>query len=169
MPTYVGKEMSGMIETPPSRIYVDANPLRYFVEGHDQLAISLQRLFELFRMRPGLAVTSELTLADLLVKASAPQRRAYGDLLVWSAIFDLRPVTRNVLIQTADYRRASLRTEPNGRPSMVKLPDAIHVVTAIQSGCKRILSNDKRMRPPEGYRRVTPDEDGVLRLLQEFS
>lgn len=158
-----------MSEPQSSPVYVDANPITYLVEGHDELAESVRELFTLFRSRPGLAVTSELTLAEVLVKAPVPYRRVYLDLIVWSGMFDLRAVSRNILTETAAYRRASVKIEPDGRKSMVKLPDAIHVVTAIRSDCKRILSNDARMRLPEGFQRVTPDHVGISRLLRELA
>lgn len=157
-----------MTELRSSPIYVDANPIKYFVEGDEKLATSARELFALLKQRPSLAVTSELTLAELLVKAG-PHSRVYLDLIVWSGIFDLRPVSRDILIETAAYRRASLRIEPDGRESTVKLPDAIHVVTAIKSGCTRIISNDTRMRLPEGYQRVTPDSAGISQLLRELT
>jgi hypothetical protein len=51
---------------------------------------------------------------------------------------------------------------------MVKLPDAIHVVTANSSGCRRILSNDTRLRLPVGYQRVVLDSASVFALVQEL-
>jgi predicted nucleic acid-binding protein len=56
----------------------------------------------------------------------------------------------------------------DGRKSMVKLPDAIHVVTANSSGCRRILSNDTRLRLPVGYQRVVLDSASVFALVQEL-
>jgi hypothetical protein len=51
---------------------------------------------------------------------------------------------------------------------MVKLPDAIHVVTAIRAGCTHVLSKDK-LRLPNGIRLVRPDDQGVSILIQEFA
>ena len=61
--------MSGMISHSPSPIYIDANPFIYVVEGRDALAAPIKALFASLRERPGLAVTSELTLAEVLPKA----------------------------------------------------------------------------------------------------
>jgi predicted nucleic acid-binding protein len=119
------------------RIYVDANPFIYLVEGQDAVAAPIRELFARFRLKPGCAVTSELTLAEVLPRASVPQhRRNYLDFIVWGGVFDLRPVTRDILIETAAYRRVAARILSDGRQIIPKLPDAIHVVTAIRAGCR---------------------------------
>jgi hypothetical protein len=51
-----------------SVVYVDANPIAYAFEGPEELASALMQLFSVFRRAPGLAVTSELTLAEVLPK-----------------------------------------------------------------------------------------------------
>ena len=155
-----------MTEALNSPVYVDANPFIYFIEGDDALSASMRSLFETLKARPGLAVTSELTLAEVLPKAAAPLRRAYMDLIIWSGTFDLRPVTREILVETARYRRASVKIEPDGRESMVKLPDAIHVVTAIHCECRRVVSDDAQLRLPPGYERVACDPVGISKLLE---
>jgi hypothetical protein len=92
-----------------SLVYIDANAFIYAVEGGDALAGSIKALFERLRELPGTAVTSELTLAEVLPRAPLPRhRRSYFDLLVWSGIFDLSPVSRGILVETADYRRMRL-------------------------------------------------------------
>src|SRR5882724_1304067 len=101
------KETSGMtdqIQVP--LVYVDANTFIYAIEGNEALANPIKALFARLRERPGFAVTSELSLAEVLPKAPSPvHRRSYLDLIIWSGIIDLRPVTREILIETADYRR----------------------------------------------------------------
>jgi hypothetical protein len=87
-----------------SIVYVDANPIAYAFEGSEELATALKTLFSIFRQKPGLAVTSELTLAEVLPKKKIPDRY-FLDLLVWSGMFELRPVTREILVETARYRR----------------------------------------------------------------
>ena len=105
-------------------------------------------------------VTSELTLAEVLPKASDVQRRGYLGMIVWSQIFELRPVSRDILIETAEYR------EHAGMP---KLPDAIHVVTAIRAGCRTVLSADLRLKLPEGYSVLSPAAENLNRLIRELS
>jgi predicted nucleic acid-binding protein len=147
-----------------SRLYLDSNVFIYALEGAPDVATKLQVLFDIFQARAGSAVTSELALAEILPKAADWQRRYYLDLIIWRQIFELRPVSRDVLLETASYRRAA-RVEGAGMP---KLPDAIHVVTAMQSGCFRILSGDRRLCVPAGYSVIYPDFDGISRLIQEL-
>ena len=122
MPNCASSEMNGMTE---SRIYLDANVFIYAIEGSDDIAGRLRRLFDLFRR-----------------------------------IFDLQPVNRDILIETAEYRRTV------GNP---KLPDAIHAVTAIRGGCQTVLSSDSRLRLPAGYTVLTPERENLSRLIQDLS
>src|SRR5437764_1410186 len=126
-----------MTDQPPAHfVYIDANPFIYAIEGNDALASPINDFFARLSKCKHAAITSELTLAEVLPKARE-QRRRYLDLMIWSGIFDLKPVTREILIDTADYRRTAAVSLPDGRSVMPKLPDAIHIVTARQSGCKR--------------------------------
>ncbi|MEH2531417.1 putative nucleic acid-binding protein [Bradyrhizobium sp. AZCC 1588] len=143
-----------------SRIYLDANVFIYAVEGSPDVAGQLRDLFELFGNNRGIGVTSELTLAEVLPKASAVRKRLYLDLIVWSCLFDLQPVSRDILIETAEYRRMA---------QMPKLPDAIHVVTAIRAGCRTILSADSRLKLPEGHVALLPNSVNIARLIRELS
>jgi predicted nucleic acid-binding protein len=145
-------------------VYVDANPIIYAIEGTEDLAAALRGLFTAFKHKPGSAVTSELTLAEVLPKRNVADR-TFLELLVWSGIFDLRPITRDVLYETADYRRLVARLQ-NGTP---KLPDAIHVVTAIKSGCTIFLSADSRIRLPDTIRFVRASVSNINALARELS
>ena len=153
-----------------SKLYFDANVFIYAVEGSDDIAGRLRTLFELLSSNLNLAVTSELTLAEMLPKADPIRRRNYLELILYSGLFDLYPVTRDVLMETADYRRIAGVSRPDvSKPyaSIPKLPDAIHVVTAVRAGCSRMLSFDRALRLPEGMRRLT--RDGLPQLIEELS
>jgi predicted nucleic acid-binding protein len=142
-----------------SIVYVDANPIAYALEGPEELASALKALFGIFRKRPGVAVTSELTLAEVLPKKTIPDRHFF-DLLIWSKVFDLREVTREILIETARYRRMA---------GMPKLPDSIHVVTAIQAGCSSFLSSDSRIRLPETMKLIPANKAGIESLMRAMT
>jgi predicted nucleic acid-binding protein len=146
-------------------IYVDANPFIYAVEGNEAVAGPVSQFFERLRKQPGTAVTSELTLAEVLPKARPPERRRmYFDLIVWSTIFELRPVTREILVETADYRRVTATAMPDGRMVIPKLPDAIHVVTAIRAGCRYFLSTDGGIKVPQGMLVFEANQTGIAAL-----
>ncbi|MBV8964114.1 MAG: PIN domain-containing protein [Hyphomicrobiales bacterium] len=85
-------------------------------------------------------VTSELTLSEALV---GPVKlgndnlvTAYLDLLTDDPIFELLPVTRDILIESSQIRARS----------SARLPDSVHVATAKLSGCRLIVSYDSRLR-----------------------
>jgi predicted nucleic acid-binding protein len=143
-----------------TRLYLDANVFIYAIEGNAEVSNPLRELFGLLRVRPGTGVTSELTLAEVLPRANDVQRRNYLDLIVWSRIFDLHPVSRDILIETAEYRKAA---------RMPRLPDAIYVVTAIRTGCRTILSADSRLKLPEGYASLLPNHENLLSLIRDLS
>jgi len=159
-----------MTEGSASKLYFDANVFIYAVEGSDDIAGRLRTLFELLSSNLSLAVTSELTLAEVLPKADDARRRSYLELILYSGLFDLHPVTRDVLMETADYRRVAGVSRPGAsKPyvSMPKLPDVIHVVTTVRAGCDRMLSFDRALKLPEGMRRLT--RDGLPQLIEELS
>jgi predicted nucleic acid-binding protein len=142
------------------RLYLDANVFIYAIEGEPRLADPIRDFFEALHQSGNRAVTSELTLAEVLPKAHEVHRRSYFNLIVWSQIVDLQPVSRDILIETADYRRMA---------GMPKLPDAIHVVTAVRSNCRTILSADDGLKLPEGYAMVAPTPDNLSRIARELS
>jgi predicted nucleic acid-binding protein len=156
-----------MTDSEQTFVYVDANPFIYAFEGAESLAVALNGLFAFFGKHPGMALTSELTLAEVLPKARVPE--GYLELMVSSGIFELKPITPSILVETADYRRATMVTLPDGRQVMPRLPDAIHVVTAIRSGCRILLSTDSRLKVPAGMRVVEASEVGITELLRELA
>ena len=156
-----------MAETPSCPIYLDTNFFIKAVEGLDEAAAPGKTLISTLRQRPGTAATSEITFAEVLAPsrqadALSPQmkRRAYLDLLLWSGFVALIPVSRSILIETAKLRAM-------GR---FKLPDAIHLVSAIQVRCRFFISADKDFdRMPDGIERVDCNHDSLPRLLEMLS
>ena len=59
-------------------------------------------------------------------------------MLTPSAWLSVLPVERTILIEAARLQ-AQLT---------LRLPDAIHVATAVAAGCSTLLSNDRRLRVP---------------------
>jgi predicted nucleic acid-binding protein len=143
------------------RVYLDANVFIHAFEGQQEKAKSLRALFDVLRLNVKRAVTSELTLAEVLAPSkNGPElhikRRFYLGLIASSGFIDLLPVNRSILIETADLRSVAKH----------RLPDAIHVVTAIRSGCKFFMSSDGDMKKlPNGMKLVLPDAAGVATIL----
>jgi len=145
-------------------VYVDTNVFVIAFETLGEHSEAAQAFFAALRNWRGRAITSELTLAELLAPVSraqslpqAKRRRLYFDLLLWSGLIELRPVSREILIETAYLRKVARH----------KLPDAIHVVTAIRAGCAYFLSDDKGMkRLPHGMQWVAADGPGVFEVMR---
>jgi predicted nucleic acid-binding protein len=161
-------ETNGMTEPSSSLIYLDTNVFIKAVEGLDEAAGPAKTLIQALRhRRSGIAATSEITFAEVLAPAKRVdalplhmKRRAYLDLLLWSGFFTLIPVNRDILIETA-----ALRT--TGR---FKLPDVVHLVSAVHLRCRFFVSADRDFdKMPEGMERVNCDHDNLPRLLEALS
>ncbi len=151
------------------RVYLDTNFFILAFETFDDLAKKASLLLSQAKMLGAQRfVTTELTLAELLV---VPHRngddalvRFYDDMISESHWLDLRPVTRDVLISAARLRAAN--------PAR-KLPDAVHVATAIACGCTHFLSSDKRIGsgPTEilPYILAEPDDATLTSFLASMS
>jgi predicted nucleic acid-binding protein len=157
-----------MTESSASFIYLDTNFFIKAVEGLDETAAPAKALLNALRQqRPGIAATSEITFAEVLAPSKQAdalpldmKRRAYLDLLLWSGFVALIPVSRNILIETAQLRRM-------GR---FKLPDAIHLVSAVQVRSRFFISSDKDFdKMPEGMERVDCNGVNLSRLLKGLS
>jgi predicted nucleic acid-binding protein len=89
-------------------------------------------------------VTSELALAEVLVMPMRTGNAAlvnhYIEAVSSREYLDVVPVNRDIIIGSARLRSASA----------VRLPDAIHVATALAAGCSVFLSEDKRIPSPPG-------------------
>ncbi|HJU04689.1 MAG TPA: PIN domain-containing protein [Nitrospiraceae bacterium] len=121
------------------RLYLDTNIFIYALEGYPEFSPVLIKLLEAIDQHEIHAVTSELTLAEVLVKPlldrSVERQAAYHQALQPSASLNVIPVTRDVLIAAAQLRAQHA----------LKLPDAIHVATAQLTQCERLLTNDTRL------------------------
>jgi predicted nucleic acid-binding protein len=147
----------------PALIYLETNFFIKAVEGTEETAGPPRRLLNFRRGRPGLACTSELTFAETLAPPQRPdalplhvKRRTYLDLLLWSAFIALIPVTRDLLIETADVRAVA----------RMKLADAIHLASAIRANCRYLVTSDSDFKnAPTGIERLEPNATGIDRLL----
>ena len=123
------------------RVYLDANVVIYAVEGFADVAAQVQALLAALDAAEIVAVTSELTLAEVLVKPLREQnraaRQAYETFLTPTPVLQTVPISRDVL-EAAARLRATTR---------LKLPDAIHLATARLGGCDSFLTNDDLFKP----------------------
>jgi predicted nucleic acid-binding protein len=146
------------------RVYIDSNVFIYAVEGVPATAAPAKELITFLRQQRELMVTSEVTLAEVLAPSRGrgawplqAKRRVYFDLLVWSGAADLVPVTRDILVRTADLRKMT----------PLKLVDAIHLMSAIHTKCRFLVTGDTQFKKlPTGMKLVKPNAEGVRNLLQ---
>lgn len=127
-----------------SPVYFDTNIFIYALEGHQEYDTSLKQLFKHIQENDISVVTSELTLAECLVKPdkdkNTPAIEQYKKHLKSSESLKVKNVSREILISSA-----SLRNELS-----LKLPDAIHMATALEQHCQTFITNDKKIKIPQG-------------------
>lgn len=131
------------------RVYLDANVFIYALEGFADYEAVCRELLAALDAGAFAGVTSELTVAEVLVHplmhGATEIADAYRTVLYESPHLKLAPIDRNILEASAALR-AGLR---------MRLPDAIHVATAAASACSVLLTGDKAMRAPAGLALVT--------------
>ncbi|MCL2641088.1 MAG: PIN domain-containing protein [Phycisphaerales bacterium] len=126
------------------KIYLDTNIFIYALEQHPEYADVVDRLFAHFDAAEAVAFTSELALAECLVKPCADGN---GDFQMrYQAAITTRPglivysVSRSIIIRAAHIRAAH----------KIRLPDALHLATALDAACDAFLTNDQLVKPIPG-------------------
>jgi predicted nucleic acid-binding protein len=136
--------MGKLSSTIGKRVYCDANIFIYTLEGYAAYADLLQALLQAMDSHELIVVTSELTIAEVLVKPLRDGDKAleqkYRRFLTPSTALELWPLTRVILERAAETRAHS----------RMKLPDALHWTTALQAGCDSFLTNDNGFKAPPG-------------------
>lgn len=144
------------------RLYVDTNIFIYAFENNDALAKKLLQVISLNegRKQPFLA-TSEIVLAELMIdplrKGNERLVELYDNISIGNAFILVGTVTREVL-----WHAAQLRSEFVS----LRLPDAIHLATAMHFGCTQFLTADARLK--ETYS-ITPNRLVPSQLAAEIS
>lgn len=128
------------------RYYLDTNVAISIIEASGTFGQAQRRFVERIDASEIVAMTSELTLAECLIKPLADKDaaavKAYLTFLDGRPGFPVLPVSRDILLAAARLRA----------DSAVKLPDAIHLATAQAAGCTVFLSNDRNLPVPQDMR-----------------
>lgn len=124
------------------RLYLDANIFIYAFENDDVVAKKLLELISLnSAAKPPFLVTSELALAELLVdpfrKNNERLIEIYDNLTIGNAFIMIGAVSRDVLWHAALLRAQHIS---------LRLPDAVHISTALHFGCTHFLTADMRLK-----------------------
>jgi predicted nucleic acid-binding protein len=127
-----------------NQVYLDTNVWIYALEAFPTYVQELTTLLQAIDQGNLLAVTSELSLAEVLVKPiqnqNVSQQNLYKQALSTTPNLQVVPVQRDILIEAAQLR-ASIN---------LKLPDAIHAATAIRTQCSSLLTNDQKFQSVPG-------------------
>jgi predicted nucleic acid-binding protein len=121
--------------------YLDTNIFIYALEGYPEFLKILTELFDMIDNGKVRAYSSELTLAETLVKPMTDNntrlQKAYQDAVRTAGFLQVLPVDREILIEAARIRSQNAR---------LRLPDAIHLATAQYCGCDIFFTNDRRLK-----------------------
>ncbi|MBO0906364.1 type II toxin-antitoxin system VapC family toxin [Jiella sonneratiae] len=126
------------MDNPP--VYLDTNVLIALAEPVRPLTAPQSGFVESLDHGTRIAVTSEISLSECLVKPLADGQvgtvQAYFSMFTDQSWLQVLPVTRSVLIEAAQVRTLH----------RMALPDAIHVASARLVRCQSFLSDDKRLK-----------------------
>lgn len=132
---------------PAFRLYLDSNIFIYAFENNDALAKKLLQLIALNEgalnegRRSHFLATSEIVLAELIVdplkKKNKQLIELYDTISIDNALFVVGTISREVLWHAAQLRSEHIH---------LRLPDAIHLSTAMHLGCARFLTADTRLK-----------------------
>ena len=122
------------------KVYIDTNIFIYAIEGFEPYENELGDLFGAIDNGDIQSATSELTLAESLVKPieeeNVNQQQIYKETLQDRRHFRLIPVRRPILVESAHLRATT----------SLRLPDAIHLATAHEADCDTLITNDTGFR-----------------------
>jgi predicted nucleic acid-binding protein len=121
-------------------VYLDSNIIIFAIESGNRWQLQLRELFGLIDDGDIFAVTSEITLAEVLVR---PLSESADDLVEQ---YELVLNANRSPIEIPAVTRAIIRSAADVQAELgIKLIDAIHVATARLSGCPFLLTNDFRL------------------------
>ena len=127
-----------------AKLYLDTNILIHIVEGNPLLQSNVDALLRRIEAGELSTATSELSIAEVLVKpymtGNTRLAALYEALLVSGPQMVVAPVDLAILKSGARLRALT----------RAKLPDAIHVATAMALKCDYVVSEDAGMKvlPP---------------------
>ena len=122
------------------RVYLDSNILIYYVEGENPFQDRIGSLLREAVSRNIPIVINEIGVCECLYGAyrlGQPDLEApYLELLFDTEIFTIAPVSFDLLIASARL----------GAGKGLKLLDATHYVSALETGCDHLVTNDRKFR-----------------------
>lgn len=136
----VGESTAQGLPAERERVGLDTNVFIYFLEDHPRYGAWCATLFDLIERERTSAVTSTVTLLELLVQPYRQQKEELAQKIF--ALFSTYPRLEwvPVTIELAD-RAAELRARYR-----LSTPDAIQLATAMNHEATRFYGNDRSLR-----------------------
>jgi len=131
---------------------LDTAPLIYFIEDVEPYADLLEPAFDLLGNQRLRAVTSTITLAEILSKPLVEKK--YG--LVDEIKFTLKSFSTLTMF-AVDEKLAEAAALVRVRYG-IRLPDALQVAAAIQGGATLFITNDKRLKKIDAFEVLVPSD-----------
>lgn len=130
------------------RVYLDTNIFVYIFENYPEYQAVVDDILVSIASDGIDCFTNEITLGELLVNPFKNDQEdianRYIKILNDKEFVSLTPATQSTHIEAARIRANS----------GMKYPDALHVASALLSGCDVFLTNDKGIKPVEGIELV---------------
>lgn len=123
-----------------SKVFLDTAPIVYYVEARAEFVPIVRPVFRLLDEGQFEGIASPVTLAECLVK---PKQLGLLDLQqrFISFLTNTEGITLIMLGESVGILAAEMRSRYH-----LKLPDALQVATALETGCNRFLTNDIQLK-----------------------
>jgi predicted nucleic acid-binding protein len=131
-----------------SKIYVDSNMFIYLFEKLEGFTERVVLRFSEVEKHGGRLLTSELTVAECCYKPAGDDNALL--LSAYEEFFEQSGEVELISLSGSVAKRAALVGASVG----LKLLDAIHYVSALDSGCTHFLTGDKAFKSSAGLRVV---------------
>lgn len=129
------------------KAYLDTNIFIYLLENITYSNI-IERLIKKLNRINCKIYTSDITLAECLVKPFTDNdiisQNSYTQSIKNNEFLTVKKVSRGVLIEAARLRSCVGN----------KLPDSIHLATALLSGCDVFIGNDKKLKTSDDIEKI---------------
>ena len=158
----IGSESSAMSGTNRPRVYFDANAMLEMIEKPGPVSDLLSSFWGGGEPPRDTIVTSELTLAEVLVRPIAE-----NNIRRWGMYEGLVQNTKGLVVYPAD-REVMIEAEKlRARRQCSKLPDAILLASALLTSCVAMVTDDRRIKSSPDLAIVNFDVPSLTRLLTE--
>lgn len=124
----------------------------YHIEDNPKYAVITERLFDTIEHGSCKAVTSILTLIELLIK---PKRE--GNLIAVGDYRDMILTFPNLMVMDVNLRVSDIASDMRAK-YRIRVPDAIQIASAIVGGSQSFITNDEGLKKVKDVNIILLDE-----------